>query len=308
MSQTTNARLFRQHDVAPEVGASSIYRQLTQEWARLHSLPTTHTTVRRWTRTEPALAGLARPGDIVDAIDAGDNARKNELLLALLRLFQSGQQLAGRTVLQALLPKLARIAMSAVPESANQGDFVEDSRHLTIAEFWEVAATYPVARRTERVASNLALDTLNRVTRQRQHADPIPFDPDMLYGQRDASDSASGASDFVARRVLEEVSRAATPDRDPVDVVTPDTDLLTVIAWGIQTSAITRDEGQMLVTAYLPDKTEGWGFDDLCKQFGIPLATVRKRCSRAVKKLTDAVREEMSTSFDVSPNVVLAAA
>src|SRR5690606_29733033 len=109
MNQHT--RLFRQHDAAPAV-ASTIYLQLTQDWSHLHSLPSTSATVRRWGRCEPALAGLERPGDVVDEIDRSDTERANELLLALLRLFQSNQQLAGRTLLQAFMPKLAKIANS----------------------------------------------------------------------------------------------------------------------------------------------------------------------------------------------------
>jgi len=304
MKQIENAKLFRQHDVAPDV-SSPIYRDLTREWARLHTLPTTTTTVRRWARTEPALTGLTRPGDIVDAIDAGDNARKNELLLALLRLFQSGQQLAGSTLLQALLPKLARIAMSAVPDSRNPRD-TEESRLFTIAEFWDVASTYPVDRRPERVAANLALDTLNRVTRQREQPLPIPFDPQLALSEHRAeSGDLAGERN---RAIQERLEREATQPVDPIDVVHPNTDLLSVIAWGVQTSAITQSEGQMLVTAYLPEKTEGWGFDDLCTQFGLPLATIRKRCSRAVKKLTTAVRAEMSSPLELSPTVALAAA
>ena len=117
-------RMFRQHDVAPADVVSPLYRQLTQEWAELHVTPSTPATVRRWGRAEKALAGFAMPGQIVDAIDAAGHDRTNELLLALIRLFQRGHQLAGRVVLQALLPKLAKTATTpagCAPRAATPG-------------------------------------------------------------------------------------------------------------------------------------------------------------------------------------------
>ena len=158
-------RMFRQHDVAPADVVSPLYRQLTQEWAELHATPSTPATVRKWGRGEKALAGFTLPGEIVDAIDAAGHDRTNELLLALIRLFQRGHQLAGRVVLQALLPKLAKTATHAGGMCTSSSDtWAEDRRHITLAEFWDVMADYPVDRRTSSVASNLALDTLHRVT------------------------------------------------------------------------------------------------------------------------------------------------
>jgi len=83
-------------------------RALTAEW------PLTNTAhrdeVRGWTQTEPALRGLGSGGEILDAIDIAPGARKDELLLALLRLSQSGERFATRTLLQAMMPKLSQLA------------------------------------------------------------------------------------------------------------------------------------------------------------------------------------------------------
>jgi hypothetical protein len=114
-------------------------------------------------------SGFSLPGQIVDAIDAAGHDRTNELLLALIRLFQNGHQLAGRVVLQALLPKLAKTATHAGGMCTSSSDtWAEDRRHITIAEFWDVMADYPVHRRTSSVASNLSLDTLHRITGARK--------------------------------------------------------------------------------------------------------------------------------------------
>ena len=276
-------RMFRQHDVAPADVVSPLYRQLTQEWAELHITPSTPVTVRRWGRAEKALAGFAMPGQIVDAIDAAGHDRTNELLLALIRLFQRGHQLAGRVVLQALLPKLAKTATHAGGMCTSSSDtWAEDRRHITLAEFWDVMADYPVERRTSSVASNLALDTLHRVTGARKPPTDLPVDP---HDFRD-EETRDGA-----RRTW--LAGLSTTDPDPVEEITPDSDLLEVIAWGMRNATISQDEAQLLVASYLPERTQGFGFAAVAEQLGLSQAAVRQRCSRASRKLTEAVRAEL---------------
>lgn len=296
MNQRT--RLFRQHDAAPAV-ASTIYRQLTQDWAHLHSLPSTSATVRRWGRCEPALAGFERPGDVVDEIDRSDTERTNELLLALLRLFQNNQQLAGRTLLQAFMPKLAKIANS-VPNTEVGTQDAEDSQAITIAEFWSVMATYPVERRTSRVASNLPLETLRIVTGQRREHAPIPIDPEVLSYSRS---HRRAQAELPAAQILAEQEDA--PDQVVDDALTPDDDLIDVIAWATRAGAITPDEAKLLVTVYLTDETPAdWETTDGRRA----PAVIRKRCSRAVRKLSAAVRAEMETPLLPLPDTAVAPA
>ena len=275
-------RMFRQHDTAPDGVVSGLYRQLTQEWADLHAMSSTQSTVRRWGRREAALGGLSRPGDIVDAIDAGSNDRKNEILLALLRLFQDGQQLAGRTVLQALLPKLVKTSAHAIGCTSSIDTWAEDRRHITLAEFWDVMSSYPVERRTTSVACNLALDTLHRISGVRRPTEAVPVDP------QDLRDSGSLADHHQTW-----TSQPASTGPHPHELTT-DADLLQVIVWGLEQAVITRDEAQLLATSYLPDTAHGFGFAAAAHQRGLTQAAVRQRCSRAARKLTEAVRTELT--------------
>lgn len=269
-------RMFRQHWDAPEGITSPLYRQLTQEWARLHDTPSTTLSVRRWGRIEPALAGYHQPGQIVDAIDAADHDRTNELLLALTRLFQSGHHLAGRIVLQALLPKLSKLAEHADGMcTASRETWDEDRRHITIAEFWDVMAHYPVERRTRAVAANLAFETLHRITGARKPPPEIPVD-----FHADPVESAS----LVAI------------DSDPFNEITTDDDLLHIITWGIQREVITSAEAQLLITVYSTQKGAGFGFTIAAEQLDLSAAAVRQRCSRTTRKLAGAVRAELNTT------------
>lgn len=284
---TTGTRMFRQHDVAPTEVVSSLFRQLTQEWAELHAQTSTASIVRRWGRAEPALAGFTRPGDILDAIDEGDPPVKDELLLALVRLFQSGQQLAGRTVLQAMLPKLTKTATATNPalctSALNTWD--EDRRHITVAEFWDVMTHYPVHRRTGRVAQNLALETLHRVTAVRAPRPPVPIDtsePDAPQNRRTHTLDSSPTDDPAAA----------------VEGLSVDADLLQVLTWAVTTAALTRHEAHLLATVYLPQKA--CGFAATAEELGLTEDAVRQRCSRAARKLKAAVRAEMDLPLDTA--------
>lgn len=285
-------RMFRQHDVAPEGVVSPLYRQLTREWADLHSLPSTETAVRRWVSAHPVLAEFARPGDVVDAIDAGSHAVRNELLLALIDLFQHGHQLAGRTVLQAMLPKLARISHHV--RASSTGTWEEDARHITLAEFWDIMAAYPTQRRTRGVAANLALDTLHRVSGVRRAPEPVPVDPGDFRGILD--------EDIWGRRVARRTWLAAVVEMDdehPSGELCDDADLQTVIAWGVARAIISRSEADLLTARYLG--SGGSNSTAVAATLGLTPDSVRQRCSRATRKLTEAVRVEMAAPVKVVP-------
>jgi hypothetical protein len=58
----------------------------------------------------------------------------------------------------------------------------------------------------------------------------------------------------------------------------------------MRNATISQDEAQLLVASYLPERTQGFGFATVAEQLGLSQAAVRQRCSRASRKLTEAVR------------------
>ena len=82
--------------------------------------------------------------------------RDDVVACALLKLTQAGDQLAGRVLVQALLPKLRALCR-------------RDTRH-DLGEYVDVAwtrlMTYPVDLRAHSVLVNIALDCLKTLTRQ----------------------------------------------------------------------------------------------------------------------------------------------
>ncbi len=277
-SSTPGPGLFRAHaqdqqQAGQADGEAGIFVQLGQEWIRLGVLPSMASTLRRWARAEPALAGTTSLGALVDRIDASHGAQEDSLLLALVRLAQGGQQLAGRVLLQAMLPKIARMARTLRP-SSNDDRWVEDRRHIAVATFWEVLYAYPTNRRASRVAGNLALDTLHELTRdQRKPPGDIPVDPE------EAADRLAGSGYHEPRM--------------QAGGLTADSDLLEVIAWGLDVAAINSDEAALLTRVYLPDPNAEGGSADLAQALGLSAAALRQRCSRARRRLISAVQADL---------------
>lgn len=261
------------HSRAGSDVAAELFTQLSQEWTRLCSLPSLAHTLRRWGRTEEVLAGLTSLAALVDEVDASTGEREDQLLLALVRLAQGGQQLAGRVLLQAMLPKIATMVRRMRP-SSNDDRWVEDRRQIAVATFWEVLQNYPAQRRQSRVAANLALDTLHQLTRGlRRPPVDIPLDPD------DASARLS--------------SRSYTEPRMASDGLSTDADLLEVIAWALDVRAISTEDAALLVRVYLPDPGQkGRSGAGIAEELNLTHAALRQRCSRARRRLIEAVRAD----------------
>ncbi|GAB2461276.1 hypothetical protein GCM10007967_14270 [Xylanimonas ulmi] len=114
---------------------------------------------------------------------------------------------------------------------------------------------------------------------------PVPFDPTPLYAD------ATPPGDFATYR---EARRQIVDDGEhlSIDAISPDSDLLTVIAWGVKQRTITREDGQMLATVYQPGIERRWGFDEASTRLGASRSAVKMRCSRAVARLAEAWRTE----------------
>lgn len=273
---------------------TGIYARLVEDWMRVCELPSIAATLRKWSKAHPALAGMTSLPELLDTIDSAGADRTDEIMLALVQLTQDGQQLAGQVVLQAMLPKLSRMAASATM-STSDANTMEERRQIGIAVFWDVLATYPVDRRTRRIAGNLSLDTLHRLTEvTRAVAEEKPID--MTPGWR--SPHADGAPTTHREWFAHEIDSAShlDPTGDIVaakvgDAPDPDGSLLSCVAWGVDVDVISQDEAAMLVRVYAPAPGELGGHQVVAAQLGIAEPTLRARCSRAVRRLTTAVRE-----------------
>ena len=250
--------------------STGIFGQLVDEWSRLCRLPSLGRQLRRWSTSEPVLAGLVSLQQLITRIDEGTRDEDDALLAALIRLAQAGQTMAGRVVLQAMLPKLIRFSHTTRPtrESAQ----AEDHRHVIVATFWTVLARYPIQRRPSRVAAGLALDTLHALTAETRSGIvelPMP----------------AGAMEQVTEQA-EEPAGAAHPGELGCDA-----DLLEVIAWGLDAGVLSGEDVAVLCRVYLPADGRPSSVA-LAAELGLSPAALRQRCSRARRRLIAAVQAE----------------
>lgn len=137
---------------------------LDAEWARLAGSPAARAALARWAREEVALSGYRDLGEVLDA--RRDPVVETALLTALARLAPA-DDLAARTLLQAMLPGAIHIAR------ADGEQAVDD----VIGLAWERIRTYPSGRPGS-PAANILLDVRKQYVRhralERGELDPRP--------------------------------------------------------------------------------------------------------------------------------------
>lgn len=126
---------------------------LDAEWSRLAGSSAACAALTRWATEEPALSGYEGLDELLDA--RRDRALESAILAALCRLAPA-DYLAARTLLQAMLPGVIRVA------ARDDGDAVDD----VIGLAWERIRTYPSARPGS-PAANILLDVRKQFVRHR---------------------------------------------------------------------------------------------------------------------------------------------
>jgi hypothetical protein len=135
-------------------GNTPAVRQLVDDWAALATKPRLVRQVNDWGLPGAPIAHL---DDALERAGFGHEATYTEgdqYLAALVRRAQH-DELAGRIVLQRILPPL--IAIAARRGRIVQGGFTE-AFTLTMAQAWILIRTYPIERRPAKIASNLVRD------------------------------------------------------------------------------------------------------------------------------------------------------
>ena len=160
-----------------------------------------------------------------------------------------------------MLGKAVRIAASHTGRADR--DLLEQ---LAVAALWDVIATYPITRRREKVAANLSMDTLRQVVTE--------LAPDKHETAVEADTLTAVAGDVD----------------DQLDGVV-DAELFEVLAWGVDSGAVSREDAALLTAVYCtgPDNPGG---PTAAAHFGLTWPAARQRCSRAVRKLAAAVQAD----------------
>lgn len=128
--------------------AGSLPVLLNQEWARLQTSSEAVTGLARWAVLPGWGARLDLSGlDDLEAVvqhmrdDRRTVFERDEVLFGLLALGQSGDRLAGRVVLQVMLPKAIRLARS-VSRHEHWTEGADEAQSRVLAALWVAIATY----------------------------------------------------------------------------------------------------------------------------------------------------------------------
>jgi hypothetical protein len=135
------------------------------------------------------------------------------VLGALIGLCGDGDELAGRTVLQAMLGKLIRLARS--DPYATLDDYV--------TAMWLRIRTYPLVERPVRIAANLALDTMKAVQRQSRFPAGIEvtsYPPAALLELLSDWTAPTGGVDLDARALIDAAAECGLIGHETRSVLT----------------------------------------------------------------------------------------
>jgi hypothetical protein len=255
--------------------------RLNLEWARLSVAAESMASVAGWGAVRPALSGAGSLEGVLSRVSQADVKARDEVLLALLELSHEGDQLAGRTVLQAMLGKAVRVAACAATRPDVRGD-QEEALACAVSSLWLVIATYPIARRRSRVAANLALDTVALV--QRGHTGSSHFR--RTYPETPFAD-------------LRTVGESVHQDLQPADPHGPaDAELFRLLAWAVRHDVLTLAEARLLIRVYTVDE-QGRPGDAraVAQQEGLTWLALRQRCHRLARRVGNAaIAAGISTS------------
>jgi len=201
-----------------------------------------HRALGEWAAAEPALTGYTHVYEVAAA--AGRRGAHDDVLTALLVRAREGDRLAGRTMLQAMLGNLVRLAVRTRAHAA--GD-LEESQARALAVFWEVISDYPLHRRSCHPVDGISLDVLRTLTRGHLVTQTHPAG---LQAELPADEPApshmegehSARAAFWASAELGAVGECG------------DEQLIVILAWVIRTAALTADDARVLLALHSPER------------------------------------------------------
>jgi len=226
-------------------GRAGVLCRMDAEWAALQEDEGAARACRRWAAGPPALRGCTSLDEVLARVPAAPDV----VLGHLIAETATGDLVAGRVVLRAMLPKVVR--MASVDPAAEVDDYV--------TAMWCEIAAYPLDRRPASVAANLALDTLKAVRRERHPAVDVATPPHLVV--------------LAAERRPGQVVGPPLASREP--------SVARVLAQARRHRFVDAATADLLQSVY----ADGLSSASAARRHGLSATAVRLRCSRAVKVL-----------------------
>ncbi|WP_406451547.1 hypothetical protein OG782_16220 [Streptomyces sp. NBC_00876] len=279
------------HSNAMRIRSDGLIGRLNSEWSRLSQDRTLSCFVRDWYDDESPTC----PQRVLDTLRGCRTASEQDrILLPLLRAAVAGgagAQLAARMVVQTMLPKAIRIARSQL----RPGYDWEETISLTVGALYEVIRTYPVARRAERIAANLSLETL-RLTRRLIGPDAVsvPLDADTVARLTTVDTGPASQAELALLHAQAAKYRLLAEDEPgPAAGWDARAELVELLVWALESGVLDVAEAR-LITGYYRD---GSAADPVTPRRSERYeARQRQRRSRAVRRLAVAASDRFATA------------
>lgn len=172
-----------------------IVQSLNEEWATVASSPAARRALMRWASRNPALATAQ---SVDDFVDTRSRPRWGDQALRVLAAEAPDDEIAARTLLQALLGGLVRLATQVAHDDP-------DAVGEVVSMAWNRIRTYP-SQRCGPVAGNVLLDVRKELLRTRVDGLAIPNDEAV---SRCSVDPAQTPEEVVVEKaVIEELFAA----------------------------------------------------------------------------------------------------
>ena len=225
-----------------------VVKALDREWYEL--VRDHRTAAADWADRHEALARCRSLDDVLSA------ARLNSdpVLAALLTEVSVGDQIAGRVVLQALIGRMVRMAQR--DPRASIDDY--------LAHLWCVIGSYPLQRRSVRIAANLSMDTLKAVSQERRW---------LARGGVTLVPSSDSLEELLEPTGLDGRAHDSAP---PVDI-----EVSQVLEASSMLQLIDNSDVALLHSIY----ADGMSGSQAARQFHTSAGMVRVRCSKVVRHL-----------------------
>jgi len=189
--------------------AARLIDELNTEWSRIVTQRTTTRAFRQWQHDEAALKQFRSISDLVDA--AHDPARTcpDTVIAALVRTGAS-DDLAWRTVLQIVIPGVARVIRHLAPGKHQ----LDDVTATVIAAAWGRIARYPLDRRPTNIVANIVIDTRQSASRA-LYPKRITEIPTLELDQRHPAGNGTASPTDVLIRLIDRAvrHRIVTPEQ-----------------------------------------------------------------------------------------------
>lgn len=278
--------------------AGGIFSGLDAEWASLCSDASVTAAVADWLMADGLADDVAAvtdswvrtigPRQLLAALAPGPGGVADDLADAVLRALlrraagtDRSATLAGRIVVQAMIPAAVRMARGQVRPFG--GRSFDDVGHMVIAAVFEVARSGRIHTRPGRAAANLTLDALGRVCRElaaerEQQGEALPDDFDV-------TDPGPGPAGHALARSLHTTAATAglNPGPEPEEEAgSARLELLELVLDAMEAGALPVRDARAITRFYSSDPEPD---SAAAAAAGVSTVAWRRRRCRAVDRL-----------------------